>query len=364
MTQVRINVRTLVNASKIRRETRDGREVIIVPSATLPDNVVMKGAGGPGEAVMYPADEIEKAYRGLEGAPAPLGHPMVNGRYVSARSPEGLARSYVGGHNENVRRENGRVWLDKVIDVQVANQSERGRALLAAIDKQEPIHTSTGLLATTELVNAADHKYVARNMQFDHDAILLNEVGAATPEQGVGMFVNSAGEEIPVVNNTLDGTELPGDEIMLRDKLKSLIEDVIRGEPKPEPVVNTEATDVDKEQFDALSAKVDALVNAMAKADEKADAHAGITAEQVAEIVANALKPITDAAEAKAEAEKTALVEKIVNAKLLDKETADATPLATLTVLANSIVATPKTAFRVNAAFNPTDKGEALLPKE
>ena len=144
---------------------------------------------------------------------------------------------------------------------------------------------------------------------------------------------------------------------MLRDKLKSLIEDVIRGEPKPKVVVNQEATDVDKEQFDALSAKVDALVNAEKPAP-------GITAEQVAEIVANALKPITDAAEAKAEAEKTALVEKIVNAKLLDKETAEATPVATLTVLANSIVATPKTAFRVNAAFNPADKGEALLPKE
>lgn len=354
MTQVRVNVSTLVNSSKIRREKRDGRDVIIVPSATMPDDIVMNGSGG---AIKYPAEEIAKAYKTLEEAPAPLGHPFVNGKFVSARSPAGLARSYVGAHNENVRRENGRVFLDKVIDVDVANQSEGGRALLSAIDKQEAIHTSTGILANIDPVtNAADHKFVAHDLYFDHDAILLNQTGAATPEQGVGMFVNASGEEMEVINSILsDDIErdemwalesiLRAEERKLRapllERIKTAIEAVVRGTPEPETMTNQEASAVDKEQFDALTAKVDALAAAPV-----------LTLEQVTEVVANALKPITDAAIAKADAEKADLIAKVVNAKLLDQETAEATPVATLTALANSIVQTP-VAMRVNGAFAP-----------
>ena len=53
--QVRVNVKTAINSSGIRRERRDGRDYIIVPSATMPDNIVMN-------RVRYPADEIAKAF--------------------------------------------------------------------------------------------------------------------------------------------------------------------------------------------------------------------------------------------------------------------------------------------------------------
>ena len=52
MPQVRVNVRTLANVKAARKEKRNGRDVMIVPSATLPDNVVMNG-------IMYPAEEID-----------------------------------------------------------------------------------------------------------------------------------------------------------------------------------------------------------------------------------------------------------------------------------------------------------------
>lgn len=174
MPQVRVNVRTLANTKAVRKEKRNGRDVVIVPSATLPDDIIMNG-------IKYPAAEISKSFAGLNRTPAPLGHPMINGKFVSARDPEGLNIGYIGAWNENVRRENGRVFLDKVIDVEVANRSQGGKDVLAAIEKGEPVHTSTGLLANLEAVtNAADHKHIARNIEFDHDAILLGEVGAAT----------------------------------------------------------------------------------------------------------------------------------------------------------------------------------------
>src|SRR6478752_9396908 len=96
--QVRVNVRTLANVNAVRKEKRNGRDLVIVPSATLPDNIIMNG-------IKYPAEEIAKSYQTLNRSPAPLGHPLVNGKFVSARDPEGLNIGYIGAWNENVRQD-------------------------------------------------------------------------------------------------------------------------------------------------------------------------------------------------------------------------------------------------------------------
>jgi len=180
----RVNVRVSVNAASIRREQHNGREHIVVPSFTLPDGVVMNNG-------LYPKEEIDKAYKGLEGTLAPLSHPMVDGDYVSARQPEAINAYHVGAWNRNVERVGHRVSIEKWIDVEFAKNTEGGRALLDAIDKGEPIHTSTGIFLDREMTpNADGYGWIARNMVFDHDALLLNETGAATPSDGVGMMVN------------------------------------------------------------------------------------------------------------------------------------------------------------------------------
>lgn len=370
MTNVRVNVRSVANAKAVRKEKRNGRDLVIVPSATLPDNIIMNG-------IKYPSEEIEKGYKSLNRSPAPLGHPLVNGKFVSARDPEGLNIGYIGAWNENVRREDGRVLLDKVIDVEVANRSEGGRAVLAAIEAGGPIHTSTGLLAMMEAVNASDHKRVARNMMFDHDAILLNEEGAATPDQGVGMLVNSNGEfeEIEVVNSTLmdaadqdidwAGTRLVEafqrrQNLGIWDKVKSAIMDALGSEREPSTNTKEEEMTVTKEQFDALSAEVKTLSDAL-----KPDA----LATAIGNAVATAVKPITDAHDAmvanqkaKDEAEHAELVTKVVNAKLLDEATAKATPIGTLRALAPK--AEPGKAAAFNSAYKGSDDKPAYkLPK-
>ena len=158
MKKVRVNVRSLANVAAVRKEKRNGRDVVIVPSATLPDDVVMNG-------IKYPASEIAKSYLTLNRTPAPHGHPKVNGKFVSAFDPEGLNVGYVGAWNENARQENGRVFLDKVIDVEVANRSADGKAILSAIEKGAPVHTSTGLICQLETVaNCETHNAIARNI--------------------------------------------------------------------------------------------------------------------------------------------------------------------------------------------------------
>lgn len=375
MKQVRVNIRAAVQNAAIRRERRDGRDVVIVPSATLPDGVVMNG-------IRYPADEIAKSFASLDRTPAPLGHPTLNGRFVSASDPEGLARGWIGAWNENVRREGGRVLLDKVIDISTAGQLEGGKAVLAAIEKGDPIHTSTGLLCNLEALNGDQPdgaKHIARNMVFDHDAILIGEDGAATPEQGVGMLVN--GQSVEVINSDLEdraereldwAVEQVARAMEARAKLPMLarIKDTLlsllgAGEGQPaEDETETKESEmtVSKEQFDALSATVNAL----------AEGFKGL-GDQITNAVAAAVKPLTDAqaemlanAKAKDEAEKAELVNKVVKANLLTEAVANGLTLDALRELAPK--AEPGKAAALNAggfggAANDETELAAMLAK-
>ncbi|RVG58234.1 hypothetical protein [Sinorhizobium meliloti] len=369
MKHVRVNVRSVANTKAVRKEKRNGRDVVIVPSATLPDNIIMNG-------IMYPADEIEKSYVSLNRTPAPLGHPTINGKFVSARDPEGINLGYIGAWNENIRRENGRVFLDKVIDVEVANRSPGGKEVLAAIEKGEPVHTSTGLLANLEAVsNASDHKHIARNIQFDHDAILLNESGAATPEQGVGMLVNANGEqeEIEVINSSLTeeadreidwaGTRLVEalrrrENIGIWDKVKAAIMEAVGSGRVPSTNRKEDDMPVSDEQFKSLSDEVKTLSESMAK-----------IGDTIGAAVANAVKPLVDAQnemvanqKAKEEAEKAELVVKVVKANVLSESAAKELTLNALKELASK--AEPGKAAALNGAFKRAgDKPSYKLPE-
>lgn len=199
-----VNVATAINAADVRTEIEGGHEWLVVSSRTLPDNVVMNGG-------LYPADEIAAAFNTLNNTHAPVGHPQDSaGNYILCTDPLALTGGYlVGAMNRNATRANGIVSVEKWINVPTAMQSANGKRLIAALNALakggDPIHTSTGLLLEREelpapQVNAEGKQYswIARNMRFDHDAILLDQPGAATPDQGVGIGVNAqlAGEEV------------------------------------------------------------------------------------------------------------------------------------------------------------------------
>ncbi len=174
-----------VNKADIRRETYNGRPHVVVTSYTLPDNVVMNGG-------LYTRDQIEANYKSLEGTLAPFGHPTLDGKHISARSPEALNSAHVGAWNRNVERVGSRIKLEKWIDEDFAKMTPNGQRLLKAIDGDEPIHTSVAAFVHRELTpNAEGYTWKAHIQGFDHDAILLDENGAATPDQGVGIGVNS-----------------------------------------------------------------------------------------------------------------------------------------------------------------------------
>lgn len=207
MKRNRVNVLTVVNsASNITTETIDGKPHIVVRGITpVVDDIVMNRK-------LYPAAEIGKAYNTLERNPMPLGHPKVDGKHVSARDVRAVNNYHVGAWLQNVSHTDGKVTGDMYVDRRYAESSEKGKRLINRLDEMsagtnaEPIHISTGLLYSGIAANGESKgkKYneIATNMMFDHVAVLLDEPGAGTPDEGVGIFVNSDGseQELEVVN--------------------------------------------------------------------------------------------------------------------------------------------------------------------
>lgn len=214
MKRNRVNVLTVVNsASNITTETIDGKPHIVVRGITpVVDDIVMNRK-------LYPAAEIEKAYNTLERNPMPLGHPKVDGKHVSARDVRAVNEYHVGAWLQNVSHEGGKVTGDMYVNRQYAESSEKGKRLINRLDEMlagtnsDPIHISTGLLYSGIAANGESKgkKYneIATNMMFDHVAVLLDEPGAGTPEEGVGIFVNAEGDELEIEVVNLADADVP-----------------------------------------------------------------------------------------------------------------------------------------------------------
>lgn len=195
-----IHVKSLaINASNISTTTINGQEHYVIRGAVpIVDSIVMNGG-------LYPAEEINNSYQTMEGKLMPLPHPKIDGKYVSANDPRAINSFHVGAWAQNVSKSGDQVVMDVYINKAVAETKPDGRRLINRLDEMidgtntDPIHLSTGLLTNKEKKSGESkgkkYSWIARNMQFDHIAILLDEPGAGTPEEGVGMFVNADGQE-------------------------------------------------------------------------------------------------------------------------------------------------------------------------
>lgn len=208
MTLKSVNVLSVVNSkSKISTQIIDGKEHIVINDMVpIVDDIVMNG-------IFYPADEINKSYMTLNDNLMPLDHPRINNEHVSALNPQAINNFYIGAWGRNVRKSNDRVLMDAYIDRKFAESTEKGRMLVNRLDDMmsgkntTPIHVSTGLTYTPDNQSGSSkgkrYTAIARNMKFDHVAILPDKQGAATPDDGVGIFVNSDGEKSPIENVSL-----------------------------------------------------------------------------------------------------------------------------------------------------------------
>lgn len=202
-----VHLVSAVNASNV---SKAGSTYTIREVCGAVDDIVLNG-------MLYPADQLASSAATLEGKPAPAGHPKNSaGQHISAVNGEALAAAWIGSFAKNARHEGGRTLVDVIVNEAQAKAIPAGAKLVDRLDaaiagtNAEPIHVSTGLYC--EVINAGGEsrgkKYgrIATNIAYDHLAILLDEKGAGTPEEGVGMFLNAAGqpEEVEEVTVNVD----------------------------------------------------------------------------------------------------------------------------------------------------------------
>ena len=196
MIKKRVHILSAVNAANV---AKDGNTYTIKDVVGALDDIVMNGR-------LYPADQLAAGVASLEGKPAPAGHPKsAEGKLISALNGEALASAWIGSYVRNARHEGGRTMVDVVVNEAQAKAHPDGAKLVERLDaaiagtNSDPIHVSTGLMMQPITANGESrgkrYSSIVTNIQYDHLAILLNERGAATPDEGVGMFVNADGEQ-------------------------------------------------------------------------------------------------------------------------------------------------------------------------
>lgn len=213
--KLQVNVLTTINsASNISEQIIDGDPHYVIKNVVpVVDDVVMNNG-------LYPGEEIRKSYHGLDGKPAPYNHPMIDGKYVSASMTRAANQFGVGAWIENPSHDGSKALVDLKINKVKAERSEKGQELIGRIEAlknsaegAEPIHVSTGLLLNREAAEGTSkgkkYSWIARNMEWDHLAILPPGVpGAGTPEDGVGIFATN-GEQIERITVNLEESTVP-----------------------------------------------------------------------------------------------------------------------------------------------------------
>ena len=168
----------------LRRRSVDNTAYIIAPIISAREGVM--------NGVLYLAEELERSAPAWDGQPAPLGHPTDSaGNFVSAHSagaPPAAATIRASRWSAKTTSLKHEVWIDVAAATALGGE---WLTLLARLERGDVIDVSTGLYAEMEPATGARNgepfTAIARNIQPDHIAILLNEVGACSLRDGCGL---------------------------------------------------------------------------------------------------------------------------------------------------------------------------------
>ena len=165
------------------------KRYIVVP-ATLIVPGVLNGSNGP---IYYGAEDIAQSVPSWQGVAVTLGHPAkADGSPLSARSNEVFNQFGLGLIN-NPRLSQNSLVADLWIDVELTRRNSP--AVLARLRSRQPLEISTGLNLDTEVANGVwanrqgqqvRYTRVARRFRPDHLAILVNQPGACSLDDGCG----------------------------------------------------------------------------------------------------------------------------------------------------------------------------------
>ena len=187
--------RAKTTSNRVRRETLNGRNYLVVPTRLLKVGV-LNGSDG---ALFYPQEEISGIEDSWNGMPLVLNHPVRNGVNVSAREPAVLKQQGIG-YVYNATTRKGPLDAEAWIDIEKANDLDP--SIIMNIESGRPVEVSTGLYTSKEVAPAgANYKgksydFIARDYVPDHLAILPTTVGACSVEDGCGILMVNKSQDL------------------------------------------------------------------------------------------------------------------------------------------------------------------------
>lgn len=185
-----------LSIGKARRVVEDGVAYIVVPMTTITKNGVLPGSRGP---LLYPHRETINSVPEWDGTPIVVYHPQKHGRHCSAME---VPEQHVGELRRSGINDRGHLshegWLrEDRLKLADARQRQQSRPeIMPAIFNGQPVEVSTGLYTTNvprHGVSPHGRPYTAIATDFrpDHLAILPDQIGACSINDGCGMLVNA-----------------------------------------------------------------------------------------------------------------------------------------------------------------------------
>lgn len=189
MTQHLTLVTKLSSGAKI--QTYDGRPHIVVPCVAVVEGVLN------GDLVLM--EQVARSLQSWNGRPVTVAHPQADGSFVSANEPKTHERAI--GFTFGAKIKNNKLAMDLWIDQQRADRLGHGD-IAAGLMGGRLYEVSVGFFCEPLAVNG-DHagkqyEAVPTNIQPDHLAILVDEKGACSVEDGCGTRAYKKGAKMNI----------------------------------------------------------------------------------------------------------------------------------------------------------------------
>lgn len=183
----------------VRNEKMEGRDYLVVPMIMMVEGV-LNGSNGP---LYYPAEELQTCPQVWNHKPVVVYHPSLNGKALSACEKDTIDVHKIGiimNTTFDGKRLKAEAWLE------TNRVEEVDKRVLEAIENNTMMEVSTGLFTQNELTegefNGKKYTAIARNYRPDHLAILPDQTGACSIEDGAGLLrVNAKNKQ--ELNDTL-----------------------------------------------------------------------------------------------------------------------------------------------------------------
>jgi len=287
-----------------RQEMKDGKQFLVVPGVPVQEQVLNN--------YLVPGDEIGHLVGMWNGSPITLRHPKQNNGSVNVPNPDVpiLGRFYNAAFDG--KRLTGEYWFEDQL-LQTQAPTVRNKILAG-----EGIETSTGYWADEELTAGTHgtqaYELIHRNLRPDHIAVLPDEIGACSIQDGCGVNRNSQsscpmGAKCPMYQDMKSKGKSPMNMNELLSKLGIKAKVKINQEEGKEPSFEIEETSVPITQsaapsspftdaelaaLKALAASAPVLQNAAQFAQNAAEEAKQRKAELIASIKTNSANPFGD----------------------------------------------------------------------